>query len=386
MKLNNHNVKYYALTAYIFFSIAWGLGYPNYFRFPIYIIFCPIFVLISIFNNKIYKIPAGTIIFSLSLLFFTYLIERKHESIYYVSFLLIYFSLVSANLKSVIFNINLFDTFLNVIKKVLFVALIANFYQIYFNNDLFISGIFPEPSHLGFSLGPLIGILLFVRPTRYIAIFYLIAFLTFSPSSTLVLSLVIFIVFWRLREYSKYKLLSLTIFSLAIGVFVLIFMGIYFPEFAEKKNASQFAWLYGFVRAFEFFPSASVFGVGPFGWIPITGEEDASSLALELLNQRDLASLIPFGLASYGIVFIPFLFFGIFYLICFDKKSIEDASLSIILLTYLITFCFRWAGPTLNPFLPLVGLLVSYRASEKIKKRKIILNNRRFQKNDKIND
>jgi len=53
----------------------------------------------------------------------------------------------------------------------------------------------------------------------------------------------------------------------------------------------------------------------------------------------------------------------------FDKDSNLDVILSIIVLGYILTFCFRWAGITLAPILVFASLLIAIRWEAKDRKK-----------------
>jgi len=233
----------------------------------------------------------------------------------------------------------------------------------------FISGFYPEPSHLGYTIGPLLIILIANKKTRLSgATNFLIAGFA-SPSATLLFSAIVTATIWFFRFIKPIKLLSLSILLVLLSIGLLLIASFYLENLLEVKQASLQIWLYGFVRASETFHNISPFGVGPFGWIPQGGEEDASSLAIELMNQRDLASLIPFGFASLGL-FFPIIFLMVLHFLSnFDKDSNLDVILSIIVLGYILTFCFRWAGITLAPILVFASLLIAIRWEAKDRKK-----------------
>jgi hypothetical protein len=222
-------------------------------------------------------------------------------------------------------------------------------------------GLFPEPSHIGYTLGPLFAVLLFSKFTRSSALINLSIAVLLAPSATLYFSFIVTIAIWLARDAYKF-----VIFNYIVGIFLAASAVLYISDvngwaISEYKGASLRIWLYGYIRAIDVMSNISVFGVGPFGWISAYGEDDASSLAIELMNQRDLASILPFGLASFGIVF-PAVFLYIIYLtLRFDKKNPLDVLFSIIVLGYLVSACFRWAGPTLSPLLIFGSILIAIR-------------------------
>ena len=107
-------------------------------------------------------------------------------------------------------------------------------------------------------------------------------------------------------------------------------------------------------------------GMGPFGWIDIINNSHPISLCkgealckingslITNLNKRDLASFTSFGLASFGVLF-PLVLFSLLNFLCKFKVFISELyfrldPISILSITYIFTFMFRWTGLTAGPY------------------------------------
>ena len=114
--------------------------------------------------------------------------------------------------------------------------------------------------------------------------------------------------------------------------------------------------------------------MGPFGWlnngseapllIPACNYEVlciSSGKFITSLNQRDLSSLLAFGLSSFGFVFPVYLFL-LLNRICKNTIKISNNlyqldPISILLISYTCIFMFRWTGFTEGPLLGLLCLM-----------------------------
>lgn len=342
-------------------SVLWGTFYPNILRFPAYQWFAILFVLATFSLNLNRKF----LIVGLHVLAYTAFIAEYFSSFFYcfaiISFIYFFSSSSIAVLKLRKLNDKL--------KYYIMIAITLNsvvlVYQYAFVDTQFISGLFPEPSHLGYTLGPLLALMVVNNSTQRVSLVNLSICCLLSPSLTLTISFIVTYVLWLVRALDKLILFSLVILLLLISAASLYYFNIFESVASQAKNESLQIWLSGYIRAFDILTNVSIFGVGPFGWIPEGGEEDASSFAIELMNQRDLASMIPFGIASFGPLFVFLLLYLLYLVLKFDVSDYWDTFFSLVVLGYIVSACFRWAGFTLTPLLVFASVLIAVRSRVK---------------------
>lgn len=361
------------LICLFLFSIFWGIGYTEYTRYPLYFYTSFAIIFLEVRFIKIeYKYIVNLIIF----LLYNYFISNYIESYIYPIFVILYVIFLSKSIEILIkkSDINVYYTLL----KILFYAeIILSFnllFQYFFSPEVFISGSYPEPSHLGYSFGPIFSLLLTASrqiSARIITLISLLICSFVSPSATLFISFLIGLIVFNIHLISfRMKLF----FSILLMIILLINLQVISIALGDWKGASYSIWLSGLIRGFEYF-GLYPFGVGVFGWV---GNEEIPIVNLgdnhDLMNQRDLASLLPFILSSYGFFGILGIIYLLFYLYKYDDESLIDSYLSKLLIVYSIIFFFRWAGPTLSPFLPLFSILIAIRKSNE----KNIQNNTKY--------
>lgn len=354
--------KFPIVEVYFILSILWGIGYPDPIRYPLYAALPGLLCCGALFYKRIYIPPLKYFLFLIISVTLTFAVsEYLYSTIYITSLEFFIISIFSFSPLLLASNM-IFQRIINAAKLAVLTNSIFLIYQAISTDNLFISGVYPEPSHLGMTIGPILVFLFTIPRAKLFALLNLMVILILSPSTTLLVSIFFFSFFWKFRFKSSVKFCFISfLFLLSSLVFlgVVIFLG--FDEYIDK-SASLYAWTNGFSKAIKIVYDGNYYGMGPFGWIPESGEDSSSSLGLDLLNQRDLASIIPFGFASYGIMFPPF-FIGLWaYLTMYSRRNQIDMILSILLLSFLATFCFRWVGVTLSPFLPLFALLLLVRS------------------------
>ncbi len=342
-------------------SVLWGAFYPNILRLPAYQWLALLFVLTT------FRLSVNTkfIIVGLPVLTYTAFVAQYFSSFLYcfaiISFIYFFSSSSIAALKFTESN--------NKLKNYIFIAITLNsavlVYQYAFLDTQFISGLFPEPSHLGYTLGPLLALMAVNNSTQRLSLVNLSICYLLSPSLTLTVSFVVTYILWLVRAINKMILFAAVVLMLLIGAASLYYYNTFELAASQAKNESLQIWLFGYVRAFDLLTNVSIFGVGPFGWIPERGEEDASSFAIELMNQRDLASMIPFGIASFGPLSIFLLLYLLYLVLKFDVSDYWDTFFSLVVLGYIVSACFRWAGFTLTPLLIFASVLIAVRSKVK---------------------
>jgi hypothetical protein len=342
-------------------SVLWGAFYPNILRLPAYQWLAFLFVLTT------FRINVNRKFIIVGLLFLTYtaFIAEYFSSFLYclaiISFIYFFSSSSIAILK--------FTTSINKLKSYIIIAITLNsvvlVYQYAFVDTQFISGLFPEPSHLGYTLGPLLALMAVNNSTKRLSLVNLSICYLLSPSVTLAVSFVVTYILWLVRAKDKLILFAVVVLMLLIGSVSLYCYSAFELAGSQAKNESLQIWLFGYFRAFDLLTNVSIFGVGPFGWIPESGEQDASSFAIELMNQRDLASMIPFGIASFGPFFVFLLLYFLYLVLKFDVSDYWDTFFSLVVLGFIVSACFRWAGFTLTPLLIFASVLIAVRSKVK---------------------
>ena len=91
-------------------------------------------------------------------------------------------------------------------------------------------------------------------------------------------------------------------------------------------------------------------GVGMFGWVRSDLVVNYSDLTT--FNDRDMASILPFMLSSFG-----YLTVGLLLLILFKRTSLFEGH-SLFVFTIFVISSIRWIGPTLG-LLPIALALIT---------------------------
>lgn len=345
------------LSLILFSSFNWGFLYPDIFRLPMYFLISLFFVLTRLKIDKSFTIrPWLTFLFLYTVLVS---MDKVYSTIYIV--LVSVFTLqLSKSINDAVLSQLTVSSLTNTIAFTVLFSILALILLSYNSDKQFPAGFFPEPSHFGLTLGPLMAYLIFTTKYRYFGLVAVALAAIYSPSSTFFLSLTVFSIFWKFRKINSANFIILYYSLLGAALLILACIGLLPQLDAYMKSESYLIWNYGFLRAFDVILDNNYFGVGPFGWVS-SGESDATSMAIELMNQRDLASLIPFGFASYGIAFpVIFVVFNAF-LLKYKRSDEIDTLLSILMLTYIFIFCFRWVGLTLSPILVLFAFVIACR-------------------------
>jgi hypothetical protein len=192
------------------------------------------------------------------------------------------------------------------------------------------SGLFDEPSHLGFSLFPCFLILL-ASPNnliRHIGLFSLTLCVFLSPSSTLLLEAITICILIMIKKRNFYYLFIILIVTLIIGStnllghspvdFINKISQIYPPT--NNSNMSSLVYLQGWQDAYANLKNSYGFGLGfnMMGCDPLPATE--ARLILEehfnaaKLNSQDGSFLLSKGISEFGIFFIFFMILSIFVL------------------------------------------------------------------------
>ncbi len=389
----------FSLRIILITSILWGIGYPNIFRIPLYVYIITLSIILTnafrlnnlrnIFDSlNLYKrFKFKKIYYLWILLLLIYFFMWETYSVFYVLIILGFVLFGSYFLKTEqITSKNWFynSLLISVSLAAIVVPLVGPFNQYVSASP----SLFPEPSNLGFTLGPVLGLLTFKKGYRFFGIFGIIFFHYFCFSR----SLWIGYVFSSLISRKFNSKLSSPI--LASGIFFVIVFSVsgLFLFAARIENSFSinaesiqypsiliwYTWLKYSLHKIVEYP----LGMGPFGWISLINNSDPISLCqgealckingsiTTILNQRDLASFISFGLASFGVLFPLFLFSFLNYLCKFkifiSKLYFKLNPLSILLISYIFTYMFRWTGLTAGPLLGLLFLLLALQSKKKI--------------------
>ena len=408
-------VHNFLLNIFFITSIVWGIGYPELFRLPFYLFFSILIILTSknlkniklkfnkfqktdlkqhfkLKNLSILIVPLFfylftwniySIFYSLCVLFYSYLIINFSRSINFLN-------------KNHIYNLSIIS---------IFIVLISVPFRGPFNEFVLASpGLFPEPSHLGFTVGPLLGILSRNKKYQPLGFLGILFFHFFCFSRSLWLGYLFSIVIGR-KFKTNFKSVYLSLFIL--GLIFLVSFSLYF--FAERitniydnqidlsKYASTLIWYYWLKQSLINLIHHPL-GIGPFAWlgnetflpeaviknsefIPYLDVCDYKSFCkfdgnlITGLNIRDLSSLLTFGLISFGALFPIYLFFLLRNLCSFKIQISKEFyilhPLSVLCISYVFVYMFRWTGLIAGPFLGVFCLLGSVKLLDNKKHKKI---------------
>jgi len=374
-KVASNNYKYSlnpALPVYLIAAICWGAGYPLLFRIPAFILGSPI---LFVAVKKI-KRSNGSIAYSIGslliLVFVSLISWTSHNSFLYVISLCIYVYYCSSVL-SVAYNPFLSNKWIYSSFCIsLLIAVVSVIFGKYSNIEFLNStaGIFPEPSNLGFTLGPIIGFLFSNSKFRFFAFAAFLFFIYTTPSASLVSGFIFsLIIAFSLRINSLLVVLFLLIVA-TMTCIALIGLDISNTD-ALFKPGSTIVLYHKIIFAINLiFDQGNFIGVGPLGWLDgAYGELVAEGSDLTTYNQRDLSSLIPYGLASFGLLFpIAFSLLAL-HLHARLRRLAHTYNIidpfTLLLLSYIMTFCVRWTGITPSPILAIISFfLVPFKLSQ----------------------
>ena len=153
-----------------------------------------------------------------------------------------------------------------------------------------------------------------------------------------------------LRAYS--------LISFVVPVIILSFSDkFYYYLTTLTEDGSGYAYLKGWLIATDIFKD-NFFGMG---FIPSdsTYYTPKDNSVVEALNNRDLASLNPFLLASHGIFY--FIFFGFFIF-----KKLRIGKYGPIFLSYLAMYFTRWSGFYNSTFILALVFFIVYNNRENL--------------------
>ncbi|MDA7635189.1 hypothetical protein N8755_04680 [Alphaproteobacteria bacterium] len=222
--------------------------------------------------------------------------------------------------------------------------LILSYFSFFLTGDLLY--IFDEPSHIGISIGPFFALTVISRKSVLSRIFFFLLMLMYAihlPSMTFLIcfiSIFIYSLWFYLDNFLKVLLVAVIIALAYFSATGLYNNGI--------KEESLFIWGFGFIRAFDILQS-NILGVGVFGWVITDLQVDFSDLTT--FNDRDMASIIPFILSSFGV--------GSSIILAFlvgPQHHLSD-NLKFFIFVVLTMSCVRWVGPSLGPFVLVVSLV-----------------------------
>lgn len=335
----------------------WFFGYPDIFRYPIWIFWLLIFNII-IFLKSIYEYH-----FKYKYIYIFIASITAYTTIYgmYSTYFLITLLIVSLSLYSIIDRSEIkFFYFICYVNIVLLSTLL--FYYLTLENSWKSSFYFSiEPSNFAFT-ALFSSQILFLSKRKWIK-YSGAAFIVMSnciyPSRTLFIgSLVFFLAVYFIRLNSlMLRVYSLICFVLPI-IIILFSDKFYYYLSSLSDDGSGYAYLKGWLIATDIFQD-NFFGKG---FIPVDSVyyEPRDNSVVEALNNRDLASLNPFLLASHGIFY--FIFFG--FLIF---KNIKIGNYGPILLSYLAMFFTRWSGFYNSTFILALVFFIVYNNREVLK-------------------
>ena len=372
-------------------SIIWGLAYPTPLRYPIYICITPFLLLSSnsLRNFELRKITRNfytiiknflvsqNFILFMPIIFGIYLWEPSN---FIYSLALIIFVLVIRSQFQYEYLEENDWIYKTCLISIIFVALSIPFVGSFHENVPASQGLYPEPSHLGFSLGPVLGLLTRKKKYSLLGVMWMTFFCLFCFSKSLILgyffSLILSTRFNFKLKSRKAAVVIITLLIIIISSKALFMWRI--EGLSENKidydiYGSSLIWFYWLKNSF-FELLANPLGTGPFGWlnnglettlvIPECNNRVLCKYSGEIvtsLNQRDLASLTAFGISSFGFLF-PFYLFLLLNRIC--KNTINNSKnyfqlepISILLISYICIYMFRWTGFTAGPFLGLLCLM-----------------------------
>ena len=204
------------------------------------------------------------------------------------------------------------------------------------------SGLFDEPSHLGFSLFPCFLILLASSNNliRNIGLFSLALCVILSPSSTLLLETIAISILMVIKMRNFYHLFIILIAILLIGSTNLL--GNSPMDFIDKisqiypatnnSNMSSLVYLQGWQDAYANLKNSHGFGLGfnMMGCDPLPATE--ARLILEehfnaaKLNSQDGSFLLSKGISEFGIFFIFLVLYSLFILFKVYKMHLSSSA------------------------------------------------------------
>ena len=378
---------------FLFFSILWGVGYPLPFRFPIYILISPLIFLLSsgIKDKRLINllitfsgsfrdfICSKNLIFLIPIVTYTFLWETSNFLYLCSIFLFIFvmrFYLKYEDLggEDWIYKTLIFSILVNAV-SLLFVGSFSEYVPAS-------PGLYPEPSNLGFTLGPILGLLTRRKKYTYVGLTLMLFFLIFFYSKSLLIGYVFALLLsGKFNSKIKSKHLSIAIiFFISILILMKAFFMVRIMSLNENEidfgiYGSSLVWIYWLKNSIIYLQSNPL-GLGPFGWLDNGAEMHIfipecnynvickySGELITSLNQRDMSNAVAFGISTFGCLFPAYLYI-LLNRICKNTKAITENynqldPISILLISYICVYSFRWTGFTAGPLIGLLCLMPS---------------------------
>jgi hypothetical protein len=332
----------------------WFVGYPAYFRYPLWL-FWAFFLSAILFISSINEYRFKYInIFKYVVYLTAYsMLYGVYSSIFLLTLLMTSLSIYIILIKSKIETLH-YISFVNII---MLSALL--FYYFILENSWISSVYFSlEPSNFAFT-ALFFGQLLFLsnhKLLRYSGFIFISISLFIYPSKTLFLGSLVFFVSYYFINLNTLMLRFYSLICFILPIIIIIFSDLLnFYLIMLLDDGSSYAYLKGWLIATDIFQN-NFFGKG---FIPSDSLYyiPQDNTIVENLNNRDLASLNPFLLASHGIFY--FLFFGLFIF-----KKVNIGNYGPILLSYLIMYFIRWSGFYNSTFILALVFFIVYNNRE----------------------
>jgi hypothetical protein len=344
----------FGLLVTVVLNSFWFFGYPDFFRYPLWLFWILIFSTALVFRSiDEYHFKAINIfIFIISLIAYN-ILYGIYSTIFFIALIIILLSFFVIIDKSKIENFYLI-CYINIL---LLSALL--FYYLTLENGWKSSIYFSiEPSNFSFT-ALFSGQLLFLskrKLIRYSGMFFIVTSLCIYPSKTLFIGTLIFFVACYLKQLNSLMLRAYSFICFVVPIIIILFSDIFYYYLTLlSDDGSLYAYLKGWLIATDIFQD-SFFGKG---FIPADSSYyiPKDNSIVEALNNRDLASLNPFLLASHGIFY--FIFFGFFII-----KKVSIGYYGPILLSYLAMYFTRWSGFYNSTFILALVFFIVYNNRE----------------------
>ena len=184
--------KFPIVEVYFILSILWGIGYPDPIRYPLYAALPGLLCCGALFYKRIYIPPLKYFLFLIISVTLTFAVsEYLYSTIYITSLEFFIISIFSFSPLLLASNM-IFQRIINAAKLAVLTNSIFLIYQAISTDNLFISGVYPEPSHLGMTIGPILVFLFTIPRAKLFALLNLMVILILSPSTTLLVSIFFF--------------------------------------------------------------------------------------------------------------------------------------------------------------------------------------------------
>jgi len=345
-----------------FTAVLWSVGYPDVFRFPIYLWLVPIVAMFCHWRTSLI-VSLGKTYFWILLLGLVLMMIHNQSSVFWtISLLAWIFTVYNFLVVRMRFARRPPRYLLTVFDEGLVWGLRANLLAIlvslWYDGNLLHSGcgFFIEPSHLGYTLGPVLAYLFIKRNHRLEAAASTAALFVFAPSTTFAIAIGLGLLLGLGSPRLVLVLLGSAISATAIG-------GLHIASnlMLEVKPESTAVLIAAFQTAADQININPILGNGPFSWIQ-GGERDIDYQDFSTLNQRDLASLLPFVMASFGWTGVIILISSIILLL---RRVRVDNGLALLIMICILTYVARWAGPVPSAFLPLLAVYLAFKRISK---------------------